>query len=1022
MIAGAQTPAFGILQVAAANGHTCAIVANTTGGVVKCWGDNVYGELGDGTTINRITPVDVSGLPSGITKIELGDSHACALTSTGGVKCWGDNRHGQLGDGTVIQRNTPVDVIGLSAGVVAISAGGAFTCAVMGNSASGSAKCWGDNSSGELGDGTNTDRSLPVDVNTLTSGVVSISAGAYFTCALTFRSGAKCWGNNINGQLGDGTRISSSIPVGVSGLANGVLEISAATSHACALVTNISGSAGVKCWGDNVVGQLGDNTMLPRGIPADVFGLTTGVTKIASGTYHTCAIVVNGTGGGMVCWGINFFGALGDATTNNRNVPTAVSGLASGAAAISAGGESTCAILASSASDGGLKCWGHNTLGELGDGTTISRSIPANVIALRNHVTAISGGVFHTCTLFGSGVKCWGQNLFGQLGDGGGNDRTAYGDVSGLATGVLAVASGERHTCAMVSSGNGVGARCWGNNSAGQIGDGTALIRFTPVNVSGLSTGVISLSSGHLHVCAVVANGVGGAGAKCWGTNLDGQLGDGTINTTRNTPTDVVGLGTGIAAVAAGGAHTCALTVSGGVKCWGANTFGQLGDNTITKRATPVDVVGLGSGVAAIAAGGDFNCALVGVTAAGGGVMCWGANIEGVLGDGTTTPRNTPATVPGLSTGVVAISAGINHLCALVTSGGIKCLGQNTFGQLGDGTFTQRRLPVDVISLGSNVAMLAAGGQHTCAIIDSSTASESFKCWGANSEGQLGEGSTANRSLPVDILAFTPLLLTSSSNSVPAAQSVTFTAQMAGSFPTGTVTFKDGGVDIVGCVSVALLITRSASCTTAFSTFGPRTITATYSGDSYNAPSINALEGGQVVMPIPVPFMLAIVSRKSHGGRVFDLPISGGSANIVGVPVEPRAIGNGHTIAFQFDGSITVAGSVTAIDSVGATVGAAAVPAGNEVLVTLTSIPDNSRVTISLVGVNGAVDASVSMGFLVGDVNNSRSVNSSDISNVKARSGQTADASNFKSDLNASGTINSSDISAVKARSGLTLP
>ena len=200
----------------------------------------------------------------------------------------------------------------------------------------------------------------------------------------------------------------------------------------------------------------------------------------------------------------------------------------------------------------------------------------------------------------------------------------------------------------------------------------------------------------------------------------------------------------GIAHVAAGYYHTCALSTAGAVKCWGYNEYGQLGDGTGGNKTTPVDVAGLGSGVAAIAAGGYHTCALT----TAGGVKCWGRNYYGQLGDGTTADKRTPVDVAGLGSGVAAIAAGGWHTCALSTAGGVKCWGYNYSGQLGDGTTASKSTPVDVAGLGSGVAAIAAGWVHTCAL---STAS-GVKCWGYNGSGQLGDGTTANRSTPVEVL------------------------------------------------------------------------------------------------------------------------------------------------------------------------------------------------------------------------------------------------------------------------------
>ena len=256
----------------------------------------------------------------------------------------------------------------------------------------------------------------------------------------------------------------------------------------------------------------------------------------------------------------------------------------------------------------------------------------------------------------------------------------------------------------------------------------------------------IGVTAGNDHTCALTSVG----GIKRWGRNSEGQLGDGTT-TDRATPVDVVGLIGGVAAVSAGGSRTCALTTAGGIKCWGSNNRGQLGDGTTTDRLTPVDVSGLTSGVAAISTAIVHTCA---VTTAGG-LKCWGLNSEGQLGDGTTTDRLTPVDVTGLTSGVTAISTGNAHTCALTTAGGIKCWGSNSEGQLGDGTTTQRLTRVDVAGLTSGVAAVSAESTHTCAV----TTAGGLKCWGLNDFGQLGDG-TVFRTTPVDSIGFAGLMAT----------------------------------------------------------------------------------------------------------------------------------------------------------------------------------------------------------------------------------------------------------------------
>ncbi|MBK8050970.1 MAG: biotin transporter BioY [Anaerolineales bacterium] len=330
--------------VSAGDGHTCAL---TPAGGVKCWGLNDAGQLGDGTQIDRWTPVDVTGLITGVQSIAAGGNHTCALTTEGIVRCWGMNNAGQLGDGTNISRPTAADVAGLT-GAKAVAAGWRHTCAVT---AEDGVKCWGWNDAGQLGDGTNADRWTPVDVTGLASGIQAVAAGLHHTCALTITGGLKCWGANAAGQLGDSTTTDSSTPVDVTGLASGIQSVVAGAQHTCALTSD----GGARCWGDNYFGQLGDGTTESRSAPVDVTGLANGIQAMAAGGPTTCALT---TDGGVKCWGHNNFGQLGDNTTDDRWTPVDVTGLAGGIQAIAAGGPTTCALTTDGVSNAGAELSG----------------------------------------------------------------------------------------------------------------------------------------------------------------------------------------------------------------------------------------------------------------------------------------------------------------------------------------------------------------------------------------------------------------------------------------------------------------------------------------------------------------------------------------------------------------------------------------------------------------------------------------------------------------------------------------
>jgi alpha-tubulin suppressor-like RCC1 family protein len=338
-------------------------------------------------------------------------------------------------------------------------------------------------------------------------------------------------------------------------------------------------------------------------------------------------------------------------------------------------------------------------------------------------------------------AKCWGRNSQGQLGVSTPTESLTPLTVPGL-TDVRSVAAGNAHSCALTQAG---AVLCWGSNTVGQLGDGTTVNRSTPTPVSGLSSGVSVIAAGDNHTCA----GMSAGGVKCWGWGAYGQLGDDSL-TTRSAPVDVVGIAPAVVALSAGAGHTCAVLSPGSLKCWGRSNAGQLGNDTLVNSRVPVDVVGMGSGVADVVGGGAHTCAVSSTTPS-----CWGLNSVGQLGigvsGGTSANRRTPVAVIG-SSASVAVAAGAAHSCALSTAGAVSCWGDNSSGILGIGSASPdfSTTPLAVSGLQSGVSELRAGAQHTCVLVGTDT----VRCWGANLYGQLGTGTVASSNTPVAVSGF----------------------------------------------------------------------------------------------------------------------------------------------------------------------------------------------------------------------------------------------------------------------------
>lgn len=480
--------------------------------------------------------------------------------------------------------------------------------------------------------------------------------------------------------------------------------------------------------------------ILNSSTPLPVPGLQ-GATSVAAGATFACVTLANGT---VECWGHNAIGQLGNGTTTDTSVPTPVSSL-TGAVAIATGETNTCALV----SGGTMSCWGDNSFGQLGNGTTVGSSVPAPVPGLSG-VTGIAVAFTNVCALLtGGSVSCWGDNVLGQLGSGStGGAQTCFGGFPNI----------------------------------GETGDRPCSP--TPSPVAGL-TGVRTIANGLYVNYAILSDGT----VVSWGDNTYGELGIGTTSgpdfcqngPCSVTPVPIPGL-TSVTSIAGGDFMACAATSAGTLLCWGNNDSGQLGNGTVGGGLvpTPTLVPNL-TNVIGVAAGNAFVCALL----SGGTVDCWGRNTDGEVGDGSNVTRPSPTPVVGLS-GVRAISAGQNDACALLPDGTVACWGDNGFGQLGypaasgdDGTTAA---PDASTTEDSGEDSAAAAGADATLEAEGGGASDA-------SLGDAGEGDSesATCATPIGIPLFGTVALTGTV-SIPD----TSATPVIGCFPLGTPTPTSG--------------------------------------------------------------------------------------------------------------------------------------------------------------------------------------------------------------------------------------
>lgn len=704
-------------QINTGYSHTLAIKKD---GSLWAWGNNVFGQLGDGTEVFKTSPVRI-GTDNDWVQVAAGDDHSMAIKSNGTLWGWGTSIHGAFGDSTVSQKTNPFK-IGIATDWAKVYAARDYTLAIK---TDGTLWAWGKNGSGQLGiNDTISEQATPTQVGS-DNLWTQISLGSTHALGLKKDGTLWAWGSNSNGQLGNGesgkdikqlsplkigvatdwvqvaagksTSLSHSLAlksdntlwgwgnngfnqlgfVNVAGVSNYLNPVQIGTATDWVTITaGTYGSLAIKktgtlwAWGWNISHSLGISGLSGSSVqdtPIQV-GTANNWSQVSAFSLHAVALKTNGT---LSTWGNNYSGELGlgvSAREQNRSAPSAISTLSS-VAQIAVGGSHSAAIK----TDGTLWTWGQGDFNALGDGTTTTKTNPIQV-GQANDWAKVSAGKYSTLAIKSNGTLwAWGSNIYGQLGTADTLSKDSPLQV-GSDTKWTQVSTGYTHTLAIKSDGS---LWAWGSNSFGKLGDGSTTSSSSPILIGSDNTWV-QVAAGYAHSLAIKSNGT----LWAWGLNSSGQLGNG--NTTNLSSPIQVGTDSNWALVATGDTHTMARKTNGTLWTWGNNKFGQLGNGIsglLNKEISPVQV-GTDTTWTQISAGDSHSLALK----ANGTLWTWGLNSVGQLGNSSNTSSSSPVQV-GVMTNWTQVKAGSDshHSLGLRNDMSIASWGNNRYGQLGLG-------------------------------------------------------------------------------------------------------------------------------------------------------------------------------------------------------------------------------------------------------------------------------------------------------------------------------------------------
>lgn len=707
-------------------------------------GTNTSGQLAVYNTLDAYSsPVQVGGGSIGVITSISTFAHTVAVKSGGTLWAWGAGSSGAIGNGSVTNQLSPVQIGALTNWSV-VSCGYRFTVSLK---TDGTLWTWGSNASGQLGLGDTTNRSSPVQVGALATWA-TISAGDSHCAAIKTDGTLWAWGSNVYGQLGLGDTVNRSSPVQVGTLATWS-KVSSGDTITFALKTDGT----LWAWGYNGFGQLGDGTTVSKSSPIQIGALTTW-SKIAACYNFGGAIKTDGT---LWMWGQNNSGQLGVGSIVDYSSPVQVGALTTWSDIVNANGSANCGAIKT---DKSLWVWGGNAKGQLGDGTTVDKSSPIQVGGLNTYKVDLAANgsnvtIFNTVDSAQNTLSLWswGLGTSGQLGDSSLTSKASPVQASGTVTSVSDVFYGNNFAGVVKSDGT---LWMWGQGSNGKLGDGTTAAKSSPIQIGAL-TNWSKLSLGNSTGYAVKTDGT----LWAWGYNLYGNLGDGTT-VAKSSPIQVGALTTW-SKVFAGDNSAAALKTDGTLWVWGYNANGELGLGDITNRSSPVQL-GTGTNWSAAAFGNAFAIA----TKTNGTLWAWGNNTYGQLGSGNTTNTSSPNQVGSLTNWTANIATGIYSSYAVKSDGTLWAWGDNSSGRLGDNSAISKSSPVQIGSLTTwSQVFGSSGATNLCAIrvagADGGLNSALFVA-GVNTAGQLGTGNTTVRSSPIQLGSYTAIKAANGTN------------------------------------------------------------------------------------------------------------------------------------------------------------------------------------------------------------------------------------------------------------------